>query len=168
MKALSVQPYWATAILQEAKTIECRTWKTDYRGDLLICASSGPWWAGSIKGHALCVVELLDIVPFKRRHLKDACMDQIPDKPSYAWLLGDPLFVEPFGVKGKLHLFDVDDALVTPIAPGASFAEFAEEHYKPLMRWSDREVGEEEVRAGWDDWMNRLMEQGRRNGGLDG
>ena len=28
MKALSVQPYWATAILQKAKTVECRTWKT--------------------------------------------------------------------------------------------------------------------------------------------
>lgn len=168
MKALSVQPYWATSILQKTKTVERRTWKTDYRGDLLICASSGPWWAGSIRKHALCVVELVDIVPFRRRHLVDARMDHMPDKPSYAWMLGDPLFVEPFEVKGKLHLFDVDDALIRPIAPGASFAEFAEEHYKPLMRWSDREVGEEEVRADWDDWMNRLAKLGRRNGGLDG
>lgn len=52
MKALSVQPYWATSILQKTKTVECRTWKTDYRGDLLICASSGPWWAGSIRKRA--------------------------------------------------------------------------------------------------------------------
>lgn len=104
MKALSVQPYWATSILQKTKTVECRTWKTDYRGDLLICASSGPWWAGSIRKHALCVVELLDIVPLRRKH---------------------------------------------------------------LMRWSDREVGEDEIRVDWDDWMNRLAKLGRRNGGLD-
>lgn len=134
MKALSVQPYWATAILQKAKTVECRTWKTDYRGDPLICASSGPWWAGSIRKHALCVVELVDIVPFRRRHLVGARMDHMPDKPSYAWMLGAPLFVEPFEVKGKLHLFDVDDAFIKPIAPRASFAEFTERHYKPLMR----------------------------------
>lgn len=164
MKALSVQPYWATAILQEAKTIECRTWKTDYRGDLLICASSGPWWAGSIKGHALCVVELYDIVPFAKEHLDNACMDQMPDKPSYAWLLGEPQFIKPFEVKGKLHLFDVDDALVKPMEDSGSFVAFAEERYKPLVRWSDREVGEEETRAAWDDWIAFLAEADRKNG----
>ena len=28
MKALSVRPWWATAILHGAKTVECRTWRT--------------------------------------------------------------------------------------------------------------------------------------------
>ena len=53
MKALSVKPPYATQILMFMKTVECRSWKTDYRGDLLICASSSPWWAGTICKNAL-------------------------------------------------------------------------------------------------------------------
>lgn len=38
MKALSIQPFYATMIAIGAKFIELRTWKTDYRGWLLT------WW----------------------------------------------------------------------------------------------------------------------------
>ena len=61
MKALSLGPDWAMDVLLGEKRIEWRTWKTDYRGLLLICANSKPW-PGSIAGHALCVVNLVDIV----------------------------------------------------------------------------------------------------------
>ena len=39
MKALSVHPVFAMKIFSKEKTIELRTWKTDYRGDLLICST---------------------------------------------------------------------------------------------------------------------------------
>lgn len=39
MKAISLWEPWASLIATGAKKIETRHWKTDYRGDLLICAS---------------------------------------------------------------------------------------------------------------------------------
>jgi hypothetical protein len=39
MKALSIRPPWAWAILHLGKTIENRTWKTRYRGPILLHAS---------------------------------------------------------------------------------------------------------------------------------
>ena len=53
MKSLSLNPYWAHCVLCGEKTIECRTWKTDYRGDLLICSSNIPKIEGTIAGHGL-------------------------------------------------------------------------------------------------------------------
>lgn len=38
MKALSVKQPWAWAIIHAGKDIEKRTWRTDYRGPLLIHA----------------------------------------------------------------------------------------------------------------------------------
>lgn len=38
--ALSVRQPWADRIARGIKTIELRTWRTNYRGPLLICAAS--------------------------------------------------------------------------------------------------------------------------------
>ena len=95
MKALSIMPYYASLIASGEKVEEYRTWKTDYRGDLLICASSKNEGPDLVRGHAICVVELYDI-------RKDGDRD-------FAWLIRNVRFVEPFPVKGKLHLYDVED-----------------------------------------------------------
>lgn len=39
MKAISLWQPWASLIRMQVKTVETRSWKTDYRGDLLICAA---------------------------------------------------------------------------------------------------------------------------------
>ncbi|HYH14287.1 MAG TPA: ASCH domain-containing protein [Flavisolibacter sp.] len=39
MKVLSLLQPWATLVVIGAKKIECRTWKTDYRGIIIIHAS---------------------------------------------------------------------------------------------------------------------------------
>ena len=95
MKALSVMPYPADRIASGEKVEEYRSWQTEYRGDLLICASSRNEGPDLVRGHAICVVELYDI-------RKDGDRD-------FAWLIRNVRFVEPFPVKGKLHLYDVDD-----------------------------------------------------------
>ena len=41
MKAISLWEPWASLIRTGAKTFETRTWKTGYRGELLICAAKG-------------------------------------------------------------------------------------------------------------------------------
>ncbi len=86
MKALTLDSAWAMEVFEGKKTVECRTWKTDYRGDLLICSNSKRR-VGCIPGHALIVAELVDIVPFTEEHLAAAGMDEMPDKPCYAWIL---------------------------------------------------------------------------------
>lgn len=118
MKALSLMPFWADMVFWGEKTIEVRTWKTDYRGDLLICSSSRKQ-SGFIPGKALCVVTLTDIEPFRAEHCEAAGFDpnEMPDKPSYAWHLDDLQWVEPFDVKGQLHLFDVPDEKIAFIEP---------------------------------------------------
>ncbi|HFC8533055.1 TPA: ASCH domain-containing protein [Neisseria lactamica] len=51
MKALSVRQPYAFLIGNCEKSIELRSWKTDYRGDLLICASKSEKDAWVILGY---------------------------------------------------------------------------------------------------------------------
>ena len=103
MKALSVHPVYAMCIVTGQKTVECRSWTTSYRGDILIC-STAKKEKGTIPGHALGVVTLQDIVPFQRKHLKGAMMDEYYPE-DYAWILTNPRVIKPFPVKGKLSLW---------------------------------------------------------------
>ena len=116
MKALSVMPYYCMQIYRGEKTVEWRSWRTPHRGDLLFCASARKE-PGCVAGYALFVAELYDVVPFGRRHLDGACLDWVPDPPGYAWLLRDMRPVEPFPVKGKLHLYEVEDRLIHTAPP---------------------------------------------------
>lgn len=148
MKAISIRPEWAMPIWTWQKQVECRTWSTDYRGPLLICSSSRKT-ARCIAGHALCVVELLDVVPFAEEHLELSLMDSVP-ADSYAWILGgDPEktgWVEPFPVKGKLKLYDVDDELIRIIPDDIGTVEAIERYYEPLVH-----LPREADRSFWDD-----------------
>ena len=40
MKALSIHPIYAMCIVTGQKTVECRSWTTSYRGDILICSTA--------------------------------------------------------------------------------------------------------------------------------
>lgn len=111
MKALSIHPYYAMAIVTGQKSIECRTWKTDYRGDLLICSTQKKFH-GTIPGHALGVVTLQDVVPMTKKHLKDALMAPADFRPGlYAWIMTYNRLIVPQPVKGKLSLWECD---ITP------------------------------------------------------
>lgn len=108
MKALSINPVYACSIWVGLKTVEVRTWKTDYRGELLIC-STAKMIKDTIPGHALCVVDLVDVVPFTKDHLQAACMDKRDFKPGlYAWLLDNVRIIRPIPLKGKLSLWEYD------------------------------------------------------------
>lgn len=108
MKALSIHPYFAGLIFAGEKTVECRTWKTDYRGEILIC-STNKKWKDTIPGHALCTVKLIDIVPFTKAHLELACMkkSEMPEN-AFAWLFDDLRIIRPIPLKGRLSLWDYD------------------------------------------------------------
>lgn len=135
MKAISIRNPFAHLIMCNEKTIECRTWQTDYRGDILICSSANPKIKNTICGHALCIARLDSIEKFKKEHLYDACMNEMPDRPSYAWHLTNVRVIKPIPVKGKLNFFNVDDDLIEIIDPNddSLTEEEAERIYKTYL-----------------------------------
>lgn len=124
MKALSVKQPWASAIATGKKTIETRTWATDYRGPLLIVASKTPdkamleftaslaqnrkqYLDSLVYGKAVALVRLIDCMPMTKAD-EDAAMCPLCDG-AFAWVLSNIYRIpEPFPVSGQLGLFDVN------------------------------------------------------------
>ncbi len=119
MKALSVRNPWAHMILCGEKEFEFRTWRTDYRGELLICSSANPKIKNTICGHALCIATLHEIFEVTPQNYEDFGLDEMPDGKLYAWQLIDIKLIKPFPVKGKLNFFNVDDSLIEIIDDGS-------------------------------------------------
>lgn len=97
------------------KTIETRTWRTKYRGRLLICASKtyhedfdphdSAFGDGLPLGMALAVVNLVDCRPMTKDDEQGACCELYDG--AYAWILSDIKKITPFPVKGQLNIFEV-------------------------------------------------------------
>lgn len=144
MKALSVRQPWAHLILCGEKEYEFRTWRTDYRGDLLICSSANPKIKNTIPGHALIVVRLNDVIEVTAKNYKDFDLDEKPDGKLYAWQLTDGRVIKPFPVKGKLNFFNVDDNLIEIIDKG------------------DDSLTEEEAAALYKEYIEPLLYTGKK------
>ena len=86
------------------KTIETRTWRTDYRGLLLVVSSRKPAIAPA--GYALATVKLADCRPMEPSDEMAARCACYPG--AYAWILQDVRRIKPFVVRGRLGLYDVD------------------------------------------------------------
>lgn len=93
MKTLTLRPRYAYAILDGTKRLEFRSWRTSYRGPLLI-------HAGRPDGNILCVVDLIDILP-DRQH-------------GFRWVLTRPRRVQPVQMKGQMGLWNVPDEMIRP------------------------------------------------------
>lgn len=106
MKAISVKQPWASLIASGEKTIETRTWPTNYRGDLLIVSSKKPTGQGPT-GVALAIVRLYEC---RLMQISDEDRAQCEWYPgAWAWMLDDirPI-AEPLPVRGNLGLYDVE------------------------------------------------------------
>ncbi|MBQ3424932.1 MAG: ASCH domain-containing protein [Clostridia bacterium] len=140
MKALSIYPDAVMEIFMGDKTEEYRTWRTDYRGDLLICAGA-KGMRGLVNARAWFVVSLLGI---------EAIEDE--EGRMYAWQLGAPRLIRPIPVRGKLYLFDVEDGRIEYIRGGdlgdcptrskanALRSAYAREYLMPLFYRPDEEI----------------------------
>ena len=102
MKALSVRGDYIMDMIAGKKKIEYRTWKTNYRGPLLMCSTTKKV-AGAAPGYAICVVNLKSIQYF-------------PFEDLYHWNIELADVIKPIHVKGQLKLFNVDDNLIEPIS----------------------------------------------------
>lgn len=126
MKVLTIKQPWADLIVTGVKDIENRTWKTSYRGRILIHASKVPCSREELEAYTLPVLKgNVDIKNYKPGQL--ACgtiigsvelVDCVINHPSqwaedgvYNWVLANPvLFKEPIhNVKGMLGLWEYKD-----------------------------------------------------------
>jgi len=103
IKAISVKQPYANCIASGKKTIETRTWKTDYRGPLLIVSSKKPPIEPA--GYAVAIADLVDCRPMVKADEEKACIGLYPG--AYAWVLENTRTVMPFPVKGSMGIYDV-------------------------------------------------------------
>ncbi len=126
MKALTIKQPWAQLIIEGYKKYEFRSWKTKYRGKLLIHAGSKlekdmvsrfslynlDYKMGYIIGEANLVDCILVDEDFNNRLLKEnnIVYGKSNHVEKYAWKLEDiVMYKKPIRVKGKLGLWDYND-----------------------------------------------------------
>ena len=128
MKVLSLIEPWATLIKEGKKLIETRSWRTSYRGELYIHASSKkietsdeqitkllklipnvPMGYGTI----ICKCKLVDCIFMDKKFLNEIQKDQQEflcgdyRLGRYAWILEDvEALNEPIPVKGHLNIWN--------------------------------------------------------------
>lgn len=108
MKCLTIKQPFADLIKSEKKIFEIRSWKTNYRGDLLICSSKTIFNSENKNlyktGVTICIATLKDIIPFLKSHEKNAHIKFIENY--YCWVLENIKVVENIKISGKLGLYD--------------------------------------------------------------
>lgn len=128
MKVLTLKEPYATLIKNKIKTIETRSWKTNYRGELYIHAGLSKI-TGDIKenkalsklykekdlryGCIICRCELVDCIcmtdEFIRKEKERDPNNFVAGKYEvgrYAWILDNIEAVTPIEVKGKLGIWN--------------------------------------------------------------
>jgi hypothetical protein len=118
IKAIVVKNPDAALIRAGRKTVETRTWSTNYRGALLIVAAktdnlermarygrSAPE-EDFFRGRAVAIVYLANCTAMNEVHESAAYVSSRPGL--YAWTLTDTMKIRPFVVRGRLGFFDVE------------------------------------------------------------
>lgn len=108
MKVLTVKQPYASLIAEGIKEYEFRTWKTNYRGTLLIHAGKTIDKEALKKySHLSCEcstesiiakVKLVDCIPIEDKNFK-----------GYGWKLEEVEKINPIKIKGKLGLWNYED-----------------------------------------------------------
>jgi len=146
VKALSIRQPWAELILQGRRTIEPRTWQTNYRGRIAIhasqtvgeeaCVAYGLDPARVARGALVGTAELVDILPLDERGwetLRDQHLSlrDFPG-PMFGWRLEDPQRLpQPIPMRGRMSLFNVPDEVIAGKAPPPPRMTYATRHDAP-------------------------------------
>ena len=129
MKVLSLREPSATLIKNGIKTIETRSWRTNYRGTLYIHASASKITKEDMKrtdlmaltnlddlnyGNIICSCELVDCIEMTDEFIEEVKKNKPKDYVSglyepgrYAWIIKDikPL-AKPIAAKGQLGIWN--------------------------------------------------------------
>ena len=103
LRALSLKQPWANLVAAGRKTVETRTWRTAYRGPLIIVSSRRP--PVEPAGCAVALAELVDCRPMTREDEKAAGIALYPG--AQAWILKNIRPLRPFPLRGALGLYSV-------------------------------------------------------------
>lgn len=129
MKVLSIREPYATFIKEGLKTIETRSWKTNYRGKLLIHAGKSKELLKKIDddkvlkltekyemnyGNIICEVTLVDCIYMNEEYVEKMKKEEnfqyslgVYKVGRYAWVLENVKVLDnPIVVKGKLGLWE--------------------------------------------------------------
>lgn len=114
LKALTIQQPWAQLIVTGHKTIENRTWKTEYRGPLYIHAGKRMYDMPTAEIVRLCdlmgktnilqfgaIIGRVDLVDIVTRS-----NDPFFCGP-YGWVLRNPEILTPVPMRGQMRLIDL-------------------------------------------------------------
>lgn len=112
MKALALHPFFAAMVAAGEKRVEYRSWNTNYRGYLLICATLKKEEPCFPRGHALAVVAIS-----RTRQTKDG---------NWSWYLKDVTPIIPVPVKCQQRIFEshIDPSEVIPLSVEDSYQLF--------------------------------------------
>ena len=104
MQAFTVKGDWALKIYNGEKTIETRTYNTNYRGPVLITCSKYP--ENKLSGKAFAIAKLINSRMMETMDEAKACCKVYPKARS--WVLADIRKIKLFPVNGQLRLFEID------------------------------------------------------------
>lgn len=149
MKTLAVRQPWCTLIAEGSKTIEVRSWRTQYRGPLLIAASGKPYSLDYGNDHIvqlptqrlICVVDLVDCRPWLRTETAASGLDEW-DTGYWGWHLSNPRHVRPLTHSGKLSLYETPDDQITILPDGWHYLDYPDSgcrrcRHPPGIDWLD-------------------------------
>lgn len=125
MKVLSIKEPWASLIMNGTKKIETRSWKTKYRGEIYIHASSSKAKITKSEvyelikdmnfkcGYIICKCNLVDCIYMTDEYVNDMKINHYEEYicghyevGRYAWIVEDVKVIEPIEAKGKLGLWN--------------------------------------------------------------
>ena len=131
MKVLSLTEPCATLIKEKKKMVETRSWKTTYRGELYIHASSTKipkdWredkeFMSLVKdtplnyGYIICSCDLVDCIEMTKEFIenvkqnKNEYISGVYAKGRYAWILKNIEIIEnPIKAKGHLGIWNFEE-----------------------------------------------------------
>lgn len=117
LRGLSMKQPWAEMLICGRKSIETRTWATNYRGPVLICSSLQPdrkamqdFGYDGVRGQALGIFNLSNCRPMTEADERGACYHSEPGR--FAWTSNAPTsrLLRPFPIKGRLGLFHLTES----------------------------------------------------------
>lgn len=155
MKAITIKQPYATLIREGYKKYEFRSWKTNYRGDVLIHAGQG------IDSKELNKYKELDF-PKSKIIAKATITDCILIKGTtgeYAWKLENVIKIDSDKeVKGKLSFWEYEDKLLLEY-PTSKTKKEAQEYIKEFIEYNSKINGSgnlDKMYLEYENWLEYL------------